>query len=711
MAKYILNYTGSRKSVNCAILDENYIANTYTVRFNNGTIKDVSKRRVVDLDHIDEAVLDKLKSVGARLWDNIVKAGKYIYFRIRGKRVNVVSPINTMAAAQTVDGLSFYPSQTLADVAEDNGIQPVITHDESENEDLDMIKDINSFWENVIRDYKNDKEPAYESISHRRYKRFHKIHEASDRDIVLEHPSFPNVNTVELTQMILTAYGKMLSGVKKGDRVPEPLCIWGAPGIGKTQIIRGIINDIREAGIDANIISVNAQSMRKDDWSLPSIEKNSIVVTDKTGAKREIDNTRAADRPKDWLPVYDLKDIDPEHGITEEVLDNIANGGDDNTVGQGGFFFIDELSRIDPSVTNVIMTLIQSREYNGFKIGSKWMFIGAANRSKDLSNFGDRQFSWDSAQAQRFGHVNFVPTFKEWLEWAESPIGDTNTPHVLPEITEFLKANKEVWYAYSLKNDEDPKSKEGNLLYPNPRSWEQVSSDIRNTGEMRSKWKEDPDSPISKVLMKRGINPKNLDEPDTLDITTSIRKYAGNKAANLYKDWSRFDSIFTTRDAKRVWERGDAVDVNFPVDAGTLERAIIKIFENGPKDEEPNPYWNGGRVGSIEISRAKYRTVLNEHEFDNILKFIIKCLNNVDKSAVSSVANVVKLKISNILRSSKYAIDIPHIKKLPKDMDQETYDALVEHDENILFDLEKTFDTFTNSIKKNLADKFNNSDQ
>ena len=50
MAKYVLNYTKTGpRAVNCAILDENCLSETYTVQFDNGVIRDVEQRRVKNL--------------------------------------------------------------------------------------------------------------------------------------------------------------------------------------------------------------------------------------------------------------------------------------------------------------------------------------------------------------------------------------------------------------------------------------------------------------------------------------------------------------------------------------------------------------------------------------------------------------------------------------------------------------------------------------
>ena len=79
MAKYSLN---NNKSLHCAILDENCIAGTYKVRFNNGTIRNVKKNRVYGLTRLDEGVLDRVKALGKKLLDKVISVGKYVYISL-----------------------------------------------------------------------------------------------------------------------------------------------------------------------------------------------------------------------------------------------------------------------------------------------------------------------------------------------------------------------------------------------------------------------------------------------------------------------------------------------------------------------------------------------------------------------------------------------------------------------------------------------------
>jgi hypothetical protein len=143
MANYSLNRTNK---VHCSILDENCLANTYTVKFDNGVVRNVPKSKVSNLDRIDEGVLSRLKEVGGKLLDNIVKAGRYLYCAVG----NVVSNtlFNVMFKAETRDGIGFYPGKTFVNVCDEAGVEPTI----SEEDDIDDEENeaINAYWKAKI---------------------------------------------------------------------------------------------------------------------------------------------------------------------------------------------------------------------------------------------------------------------------------------------------------------------------------------------------------------------------------------------------------------------------------------------------------------------------------------------------------------------------------------------------------------------------------
>ena len=650
MAKYILNRTKrGTNNVNCSILDENCLANTYTVQFDNGIVRNVDKRRVHDLDALDEAVLDRLKAFASKLWDNIVMAGKYIYSTVKGKILNAFSPINTMIAAREVNGLTFIPGENLAQRAEEQGIPAEEVVDEEDEEDPEFSKNANQFWKKVMDVYEEGDEEAVaeliqgdgaqfaaqcESRRHRFTKRA-SLNEAR-AEISLEHKSFMNVHTKELTDMLLEQYNQYLSGTATNPNTrPIPYCIWGAPGIGKTQIIYALIDTLRDAEVNANIIGINAMSMRKDDFALPGHKADIKKIKNAEGNDIEFAVDTAVELPKSWLPAWDPNDVDEEKGITAEMLDDWANGGDGSGNGDGGFFFIDELSRIAPDVNNVIMVLLQSRTFQGKILGSKWMFVAAANRPSDL---GDNAalFKWDPAQTGRFQHINFVPTFDEWVEWAESPIRGTDIPHIEPIIVDFLKEHQNVWYNASMYNKEDEKDKISRTLSPTARGWEMA------TKAARTKMSPANDR-LASIYKERGLNPKGREALSGKEWGDILRTTVGNQAATMFTGWAGFDAIFTAAIAKSVWTQGENAKIPFRPNNVTINGALDKILTNYPNPKK-----------TTTPGSTTPRYPLTPKQLENVVKYLIKCVDQMDEREGSgkdpvlrAIQSALILKISN----------------------------------------------------------------
>lgn len=657
MAKYIVNYgkTGPRM-VNCAILDENFLSESYTVQFDNGVIKDVDKKRVKNLDHIDEAVLDRLKSAGTKLVDKAVTGAKLLYNNVKKFIVRLFSPVRTLSDAATkIEGLSFYPSPNAVELGKTYGFSVKEVTDTTP-EDEEFLEDANNFLEKYIAAYEDGDTRAINKLlaESKRAERIFRKHLCEGvEDQSLEHKSWPNVGT----DYIVNALEEQYDIVKEGEaftgessKITVPYCIWGAPGVGKTQIIKSVIKELREIGIPANIIEINAMAMRKDDFSLPGKVTVNQAVKTKDGRIETYSSDKAAELSKTWLPAWDPADIDESKGITAEVLDDIKNGGDGTGNGVGGFIFIDELSRIDGAVLNVLMTLVQNRQFNGLRLGSKWMFVAAANRPSDLGRFKSKLF-WDEAMTGRFQHVNFVPTFKEWKKWATAVDEESGQPHIFPQFVEFLTEHQDAWYNISMRNKEDDEDIVSSTLHPGPRGWEIASKDVYTKMRARNKALADPENSILAKLAKK--NGTKLKSPRLTpeEISMSLRKSVGNDAAELYKSWAGFDNLFTAAIAKDVWKHGDAVDIPFIPNDITIGAAIDKIFVNHPNIKKG----------------SKEKVNITPEELTNVVNYLIKCAENMDTTnsgAINPVLTTINVKIKNKIMHAPYYVDLISSEKI-----------------------------------------------
>lgn len=169
-----------------------------------------------------------------------------------------------------------------------------------------------------------------------------------------------------------------------------PLLIFGAPGIGKTAILRSVLDSYPEMK-GAELICKTLSNETPDNFTLPK-----YVTVD--------GQEKADDVPKTWLPVFKPtgnKEIDAQA---------------DAACGRG-LLFIDELSRATPQVLNVVLPLINEKIFNGYQVGSGWVIIAASNRPEDeLSG----QTTLGNALLNRFNVLYYEPTAKSWTDWAKT---------------------------------------------------------------------------------------------------------------------------------------------------------------------------------------------------------------------------------------------------------------------------------------------------
>jgi len=193
---------------------------------------------------------------------------------------------------------------------------------------------------------------------------------------------------------------------------PIPIFIWGGPGIGKSSIVKQVVDEL---GMDL-------ERCFKDQ------RLQQIDPVDLRGLPFPGDDGRLEFHPPSFLP--------------EE--------------GRGVLFF-DELNLAPQQVQAAAYELVLDRKLgDDYQLPDDWVVVAAGNRA------GDRAFVNPMAAplANRFIHWEVVPELEDWKKWAYE-VG------VRSEVIGFLNFKSEMLYKFDLERNEE--------AFPTPRTWEKVS--------------------------------------------------------------------------------------------------------------------------------------------------------------------------------------------------------------------------------------------
>jgi len=236
----------------------------------------------------------------------------------------------------------------------------------------------------------------------------------------------------------------------KGILDVKPIFIYGAPGIGKTQIVAQVCDELGKElyGHKLTLVNVDGENAEPVDFAgVPSVvDIEAPSEENKLGRGVTRSNINA-----DILP-YD-------------------NGRND----KGGIIFIDELNRMPREVIKIFMKLAQSRRIgNNYRVPERWYIVAAGNRKED--DRGNIQ-ELGTALRDRFEAVNFVATVKGLRKYIEN---SRYKDIVLPELLDFLEFQTEFFH----KLDPDLKK----TKYPTPRAWVDGSNSLKRAiRELESK--------------------------------------------------------------------------------------------------------------------------------------------------------------------------------------------------------------------------------
>jgi hypothetical protein len=211
------------------------------------------------------------------------------------------------------------------------------------------------------------------------------------------------VTSVQARKSLLTAF-----------RVQRPVFLWGPPGIGKSELVAGITQELGGLMIDLRLGQMEPTDIR----GIPFYNKE-------TGRM-------------DWAPPVDLPDAELASQYPIVVL------------------FMDEMNSAPASVQASAYQLTLNRCVCRYHLPRNVVIVAAGNRESDKGV----TFRMPTPLANRFVHIEMRVDFESWHAWAV-----TNNVH--KDVVGYITFAKQDLYDFD--------SKSSSRAFATPRSWTFVS--------------------------------------------------------------------------------------------------------------------------------------------------------------------------------------------------------------------------------------------
>jgi len=202
--------------------------------------------------------------------------------------------------------------------------------------------------------------------------------------------------------------------VLKAFKVQRPLFLWGPPGIGKSELVEGITNELGGLMIDLRLGQMEPTDIR----GIPFYNKDIGKM--------------------DWAPPVELPDEETASQYPIVVL------------------FLDELNSAAPSVQSAAYQLILNRRIGKYALPKNVVMVAAGNRESDKGV----TYRMPTPLANRFIHQEMKVDFASYQNWAVM-----NGIH--KDVVGYLSFAKQDLYDFDAKS--------ASRAFATPRSWTFVS--------------------------------------------------------------------------------------------------------------------------------------------------------------------------------------------------------------------------------------------
>jgi len=202
--------------------------------------------------------------------------------------------------------------------------------------------------------------------------------------------------------------------ILKAFQVKRPIFLWGPPGIGKSEVVADITEEMGGLMIDLRMAQMEPTDIR----GIPFFNKDINKM--------------------DWAEPIDLPDQDLASQYPIIVL------------------FLDEMNSAPPSVQAAGYQLILNRRVGKYKLPDNVVIVAAGNRDSDKGV----TYRMPMPLANRFIHLEMRPDFNAWQNWAVNK-------GIHQDVVGYLSFAKNDMYDFNAKSS--------SRAFATPRSWVFVS--------------------------------------------------------------------------------------------------------------------------------------------------------------------------------------------------------------------------------------------
>lgn len=207
--------------------------------------------------------------------------------------------------------------------------------------------------------------------------------------------------------------------ILKAFKAKRPLFLWGPPGIGKSEVVQEVADDLGGYVIDLRMAQMEPTDIR----GIPYFNKDINKM--------------------DWAAPVDLPDEEFASQYPIVVL------------------FLDEMNSAAPSVQAAGYQLILNRRVGKYKLPDNVVIIAAGNRDSDKGV----TYRMPMPLANRFLHLEMRADFASWQNWAVQH-------NIHKDVVGYLSFAKQDMYEFD--------SKSSSRAFATPRSWVFVSDLLKD---------------------------------------------------------------------------------------------------------------------------------------------------------------------------------------------------------------------------------------